>query len=470
LPSQVKRALDFLSGTRDAWRPTLARFPSINFEQLLDDLKIPERAQEIREETNTESAITLYTNVVEEVNLDLRRRFTESQGQFNEAERLYDQRIQESMLGPEAEVRVVAAAEECKGDFESQVTEDYLPLNSALHDVNEINDEYRYFRQHHGLTQRTPVVKDYTNKPAALWWIALVVLIETVANGLFFSQGSPAGLIGGFSEAIFLSVLNISLAAVLGLFALRYILHRSWFWRITSAMSLLLLVAATFALNLLIAHYREAFALAEGAAVRFDLVIQRLQTEPFAMQQPESWLLGALGIVFNVFAAYKFYQISDPYPGYTSLAYRRNQASDILADQARICLENLNQHRNHSVTQIDSIIELIERNRSELELASRGRARLIEEYRDHLESLGELGNALSARLNALSDIHRRVDSEALPKIEIPQSDSLPSAAHSSTDVHERLADLMKEAVSDISDKYTSESTAIREKLQLTGVR
>lgn len=470
MASQIKRALDYLSGTKDAWNPTIARFPSINVEQLVDDLRLPEKAGKIREQEEAEGAISLYAEAVELINLDLRRRLTDAQGEFNEAEHLYDQRIRQASLGPEAEVRVVSAAEECTSDFDSQITEDHVPLSSAIEEATELNAEYRYFRDQNGLQRRAPSVVDPAEGRVGLLWIAVVVALETAANGLFFAEGSTAGLVGGVSEAFFLSVINISLASVLGLFTLRYIRHRRWFWKITAGLSGVALVAGILALNLLIAHYREAFAAAEGAAVRFDLVLQRLQFEPFSMQQPESWLLGALGVVFNMFATLKFFQLLDPYPGYTKLAVRRKEALERLSDEAARCLDNLARHRNQSVSQMERIIELIERNRSELEIASRGKTKLVTEFRDHLRGLEDAGKVLSTRLRTLSEIHRHVSDEALPKLTLPDAEALPSSNQASTELHERLAEKMKDAITGISDTYKAASGEIRQRLQAIGAQ
>ncbi len=463
MTSHIERARDYLAGTKGAWRPTIERFPSIDREQLINDLRIPKFAKRIRDESDLATKISSFSDATSEIELDLSERFAESTNEFKKQLNIYDQRILESSIGPEARVSVKAASEECKSDFEAQVTEDFLPLNYALRDVEELSDEYTHFRMDHGLTLRSPVVQDHTEITSGFLWVAVIVLFETVTNGFFFSQGSPAGIVGGFLEALSLSVLNVSLAVILGLFTLRYIQHKSWFWKVTSGISLPTIISLTLVLNLIISHYREAFTVAEGSSVRFDLVIQSVMTEPFSVHQSESWLLGVLGLLCNIYAAHKVYKLYDPYPGYTNLVFRRDQAREQLSDRVNKCLDNLKSHRDNSIVQIEGLIEDINKNRNEFAQASSRRIELIEEYGLYVKSIESLISIVEARLIALSEIDLQTDVAVLSKVKVPRPSDIPSPSDATTDIHESLVSLMESTVSEISEKYTLGVNQILEK-------
>jgi hypothetical protein len=132
--------------------------------------------------------------------------------------------------------------------------------------------------------------------------IALLVVGELVANGYFLSGGNELGLIGGIVEALLFSILNVGVAVFVAVVLLPNLYHRNLIRKALGLLSWLGFVAWAGLLNLGLAHYREAAGTREPtmtfAAEARDLVMERLQTRPLELDQFESWLLFAIGVLF----------------------------------------------------------------------------------------------------------------------------------------------------------------------------
>ena len=89
--------------------------------------------------------------------------------------------------------------------------------------------------------------------------LVVFVLLESIINGMFFAEGSEAGIIGGVMQALVLSVLNVGVAALFAVYGLPLLFHR---WRAVKFFGGLLTVlfsAWLVGLNLAIGHFRDLF-------------------------------------------------------------------------------------------------------------------------------------------------------------------------------------------------------------------
>src|SRR5690606_19097897 len=94
-------------------------------------------------------------------------------------------------------------------------------------------------------------------------------------------------------------------------------------------------------LNVLIAHYREAFAAAAGASVDFRGVLDSAYEAPWGLEDPKSWMVGALGVVLGTVAAWKMHGLFDPYPGFGALAARLQEETRRYAELQRDVIQVL---------------------------------------------------------------------------------------------------------------------------------
>lgn len=468
MSSRIEKAISYFSGTKNAWQASLSQFPTVNAAQLAGDFELTKAASQIRDASDPELALAKFQTIKEKWKYDLFQRFSEAKSEFHKADEMYEARIKEAALGPDAEAKVTLAAEECLSDFVSQSADDYLGFSSALEDAVESDKEFKHFRKQNNLEHRAPAVVDLEESKSGIAWIVLVVLVETIANGSFFQEGSTAGLIGGIREAFFLTVLNISLAGILGVFVLRYIGHLDKTKRILAWVIGGFTVVAILFLNLVIAHYREAYVITQGAPA-FDLVLTQMASNPLVMSDAKSWLLGALGLVFNGFASYKFYHLKDPYPGYTEVARRRRRALEALKDEASKSLENLKAHRDFSIENAEKIIDLIHQNQGELDLAVRGRARLHSSFSVYVEGLRSAFESLEAKLVEDSGLYEYLNRPEIAKLSLQIPESVTDDVQVDQGSHRQLSDMLQLRIVMISEKYQEMSSSIESRLRTFGV-
>jgi len=79
-------------------------------------------------------------------------------------------------------------------------------------------------------------LKRAARNPARRWTtfglLFLLIGLESGLNGFFFAKGSDFGLLGGVGTAIGISFVNVLFAFMLGLFPMRWINHRNYFFKL----------------------------------------------------------------------------------------------------------------------------------------------------------------------------------------------------------------------------------------------
>ncbi|HYE00440.1 MAG TPA: glycosyltransferase family 87 protein [Alphaproteobacteria bacterium] len=183
------------------------------------------------------------------------------------------------------------------------------------HKLRELN----YFRESNYLRREA----EYPASNVLHWaLVALMVLVESVGNAYFFAQNNALWLIGGFWQALLISVLNIALSLLAGVFLLRQLNHYSLMRRLSGMFGLALFFAAAGVFNLLTAHYRTVLELNPDTA--FQEAVPHFIAQPLGLGSYEAYLLFLLGVVFVSVALFKGYTADDRYPGYGKVdrAYR----------------------------------------------------------------------------------------------------------------------------------------------------
>jgi hypothetical protein len=454
MSNTVKELLDslntYMRGDKDAWKPTINQFAEINGAQLANDLSLAqrgaERMQAVSVQTDENGLDAVERSIVEEI----RQRARIARNDFNARIDLYEARLREASIGAETFVRIKAAAEEGLSNFEAQVVEDVLPLKHEWNKAGQVCRQFNHFVHTNALKDVAPEVRTKREIYASWCWVTAVALVESILNGRFFAMGSEAGLIGGITEALLLSVLNITLAALIGLFACRYLRHVSWLWKLVAASTLVTLIAAVLALNLLIAHYRDAFVHAQGGLVDFSRVLDRLVNAPTALSDAKSWLLAMLGLVLNGIAIFKFYGMYDPYPGYGKLAARKDAAIESLASLRIGCIATLTAHRDVASEDMRKIISAISARKHDFEVALRGRERLHSSFMEYLEAL----DGMCVNLGMIYRQGFEGSEGARPlHASLEGPGDLQDAFAGDAGAHQRSIETMDNYIREISDRY-----------------
>jgi len=158
-----------------------------------------------------------------------------------------------------------------------------------------------------------------------------LVIVESFANMYFFAQGNSLGLLGGFFQAILLSLISIGVAVAVGYFALRAIHHKHTSMRVMGILSLVAYLVFFVGFNLVVAHYRDL--LAERPDEALAQAIPATLAAPFRITF-DSLMLIVASLLAAALGGYKGYTSEDRYPGHGKLD-RKAHGARLLFDNAK---------------------------------------------------------------------------------------------------------------------------------------
>ena len=222
-----------------------------------------------------------------------------------------------------------------------------------------------------------------------IWYISIIFvcwLVESLGNAFYFSLGSSLGLLGGYIQAMGISVINIAVSFAAGRIAIPYMHHINWVKKIIGGFFLGLWIGAISISHLLVAHYRDLLLIdPENAMTR---VWEKFYAAPFRFESMDSWFVLMLGLVIAIVALIEGYKFDDPYPGYGKKA--RDYAKK---------LEALEKAENAARKSMLATVR-----EAEKKVTSR-----LEEYDKKVRALEDLYMGASSVLDHFDNIYMHVD-------------------------------------------------------------
>ncbi|QJB55628.1 hypothetical protein [Pseudodesulfovibrio sp. zrk46] len=192
------------------------------------------------------------------------------------------------------------------------------------------------------------------------FWIAAIVLMETLLNATFFAHGSDRGLLGGAIQAFVISFINVMLAWLLGRFGLTRLGHCQPDQKYLGYAIVLTLVTAAFTLNMFAGHYRAAL---EGDAFKAVLLaVESFKSNFMSIKSAQGWLLTAVGGTAFTCLTIKIFQSDDPYLGYGKVNREYLNARDTWMERQReftdTIIDNFNRIESKRATDTDTLGKL----------------------------------------------------------------------------------------------------------------
>ena len=241
-------------------------------------------------------------------------------------------------------------AEATVADFHKKFSE--IDLTEKLRTIEELPDYTRIQVDHQLRTHRETLVNlrvrerrmlralksfearndlkepaEYPESRILHWAIVIaMVVIESFANSYFFAKGSDFGLIGGASQALTISVVNIGIALLAGNYLLRYINHIDTAKCYAAWAGLLLYGLFVVVFNLAAAHYRALLEIDPTIAIRQTL--QSVADGPFSFNNFDAAILLFIGILFSLAALIKGYASDSAYPHHGLIDRRHKTAEE----------------------------------------------------------------------------------------------------------------------------------------------
>ncbi|MBB3608118.1 hypothetical protein [Rhizobium sp. BK602] len=370
--------------TSHDFRASTDVFPVVDVEKLSTTLSLKEKGasagQSNRPAANAQSFDETEQRVIGWVEAEKKSSYQVLEDQFQ----TFDSRLRN--LDFEGQFGLIRQANASSvSDFRAEAASGVDELHGLRRNLKTAEDEMVDFKARHRLQRAAKV----SSKAAWGFKVALIVflvLIEMVMNGSFLAKGSEQGIVGGVTEAAAFAFLNIGAALMFSFFCVRFLVHRSFLLKLLGLLGLVAYVAVALGINIALAHYREVSAtILSGAGIE---VIQRLKTAPLGLQELNSWMLFAVGLMFSLFAFIDGCYLTDPYPGFAGVQKRLDAARSNYIDRRVDLIDDLRDIRDEHNSKIEAIIRDLSMRRQETAAIIAHRARtagLFAEHQNHLE-------------------------------------------------------------------------------------
>jgi hypothetical protein len=390
MPKSVRELVAATMGKPAGALPSIQTFPPLDVEQIARELRLDERAERAamagQPAPDSDGPDSAELDVLGKIETCARRASEDYLSQRD----VYEGRIQKSAITPDLQVQIESAGSNALVDFKAEIIHDQNQLHTLLRSVGNRESEFREFRERNGLN-RLPKHVATGQRTFALVLLVVFILLESIINGMFFAEGSEAGIIGGVVQALVLSVLNVGVASLYAVYGLPLLFHRQGAVKLVGVFVTILFGLWLVGLNLAIGHFRDLFVVDAGK-VQMPLLLHRLTTAPLLLGDAKSAILVLLGIALGLLAVIDVAAMRDLYPGYGAIGHRRDLAIDHYAEENAKSLASMMQLRDHTVEDLSSAIELIRGTQFELQQAIEGRTRLhhnLRAYFDHLAVVHE---------------------------------------------------------------------------------
>jgi len=195
-------------------------------------------------------------------------------------------------------------------------------LENAKQEEGSILRTYRYFLFKNKLNRDA----SYPESAVLHWaFVILAILFESIINGFFFANASDAGILGGVFQALFISLVNIGSALLMGIYVVPYKNHVKVKKQSRAKAITVAYIIFIFFFNLMAAHYRTVIE--ENPLNAHLATVTNLIHNPFDINF-EAWNLFIIGILFVILALIKGYKSDDIYPGFGEIHRKLKNASN----------------------------------------------------------------------------------------------------------------------------------------------
>lgn len=392
----LERLRGALGRPAHTYRPTLQTFNDVDVQRLEREMDLAKRgAARGQDDMPASDAVVLDSTeheIVEQIGAAQKSAYDELQAQLTT--------FHERLTDLDFESRFGAISEVAQGGLADLKAEQQMALDE-LHilrkDLTIAESWLDDFRKQNRI-KRLADKKTALGLIVKLLVIALLVVGEIVANGYFLTGGNELGLVGGIVEALLFSVLNVGVAVFVAVVLLPNLYHRNFLRKLFGLASLLAFFVWAAALNLGLAHYREAAGTREPtmafAAQARDVVMERLQTRPLEMDQFESWLLFAIGVLFALIALIDGLSLVDKYPGYRKASETARKAQEDYASERRAKIQDLSDKRQEYQDAVSELRLDISKRRTEHGSIMANRLKMLNLFQEHQAQLEKAGNQL----------------------------------------------------------------------------
>ena len=357
----------------------------------------------------------------------------------------------------QAEKEAVARFNEVEGTRGSELHHRRVEVDKRAQDLAKFRADNRL--------SRSPDYPDF-GRSVLQWSLVLILfVVESVANSAFLAKGNELGLIGAYTVALSISLLNLVPPFLFFGPVSHYLFHRQASWRVVGVVCTIPYVLFAPVLNLGVAHYREVSGELMGDAG--VAVVSRMTESPFSLQDAQSWLLFLIGITFSLIAFADGRKRDDAYPGYGKLDRLERQSRKAHKDEQNAASEELAEIREEALDDIRRIAH-------DAESKPRERLRIVQDCERWIKEFEGYAGRLQTDGAALIDEYREANRKARSDGGVPRSHEgrwrLPSPRVDNPLSGARADPLTEQRIREIEDHHQQATNRIYEQCDAVRAR
>ena len=313
--------------------PTLQQFPDINVSAIARKLRLAKRGKTDGSQNVPDQKQTVLTHAEREAIQEVDKWRKDAVNNFDLEMSAYRSRIADAHTdSSEIKLQIANAV----AALQSVENKESNHLENARVRVKGMQDKLKAFQKKHN-------IDGPPRRSHPIWFtipaFAIVFLIETILNGYFFAQRHELGQIGGVSQAIVISMINIALGVLTGILV-RYVNLNVKFHKVLGIISVIVGFCSAVAFNLMTAHFRDALESNDWNS-SLTLAISKLTEDPIGLASMASVTLFILGFLVAFLSFLKGMIQIDPIPGYNKLWDEVEWSREDYAHQFEIASSNI---------------------------------------------------------------------------------------------------------------------------------
>jgi hypothetical protein len=440
----------------EGFTPSASTFPEIDVNSIERSLKIrskaKERGAENKPNAEQEASDAFELEIVE------RMRFLRNQGTD----------FYENMLGAyKARInRADSISQEIKtgalsvsGGFLSSATNNRAAMAYSLMGVVDALKYLKSFREEHKINR--PFLEETRKSIYTLTIVvAVMLIIEVVINAGFFAETSPQGMFGGAFYALMFALVNVAISGFAGMFS-RYKNHRSFFLKLLGLSVIIIFLCSTVLLNVGIGLYRDALEATGDAKLASAAWFTQIENQEFMLQSIKSVVLAIMGVMVSLYTVTKTYGSLDPYPGYSAVAQRVENALQTYADELYETIADLEAKRDTFIEEFKASCNASDTFLSEAADALAGQATLTNKLNAFYEEVTGK-TAMLVQIYRDTNIEARTDGKIPKCFQIKLGIEKQAIERMDTSKLEDIANQRRSEIKTISDRAIRDISRIYE--------
>jgi hypothetical protein len=382
---------NFLDILRSEYKPGPGSFLQIDAQKLAAKLDLQGRGSRRGKAGQPATSTQQLDEVEQEIVSAIRAYATDAHDRTHDQLSTYAQRLKAADIsGAATEMR--ALARQAEGDFAAEILAGRNELEHAHASARERESELVNFRQRNRLERAAHPPKDHFVMSAIL---VIIFVLEVGPNAYFLSEGEALGIVGGISQAVIYSALNLGFAFIGGILGWTNLLHHNFPRKTLGLVGSLGIIVFVVGLNLAVAHYRIA-VLSMPSTEAVKEAWRMMGMAPLDISDLKSAGMVALGILFAFIAMIEGYLWRDPYPGYSRVSAHHHKAREDLQGVIQEKIAELKGLQESALERIKIERSRLRDKRQEIPLVLEERKRLIARFGSHVAHLQDVGRLLLA--------------------------------------------------------------------------